>query len=111
MTHNVRILSAAQRDIERCFAFIAQRSPRGAANWFNQFAETRDSLGVDPHQRALAPESDYVSYDLRQVMFRTRKGKPYRILFTVHSGEVLVLRVRGPGQDFVPTDEVPDRSD
>ena len=33
-------LTRAQSDVEACYAFIAKRSPQGAATWFNRFAET-----------------------------------------------------------------------
>jgi plasmid stabilization system protein ParE len=99
MSYIVRVLVHAQADIAKCFAYLSERSPRGAANWFNRFAETRDRLSRDPLRRPVAPESRFVSYEIREVLFKTRKGKPYRILFTVVADEVRILRVRGPGQD------------
>jgi hypothetical protein len=35
---------------------------------------------------------------VREVLFGTRKGLTYRIVFTVEDGEVQILRIRGPGQ-------------
>ncbi len=107
MRRFVRVLTRAQQDVAACYAYIAQRSPRGAASWFNRFAETRGRLAMDADQHAIAAESTFVDYDIREVFFKTRKGKPYRLLFTILDKEVLVLRVRGPGQDYVPEDELP----
>lgn len=109
MTRSVRVLTRAQRDVEACYAFIAKQSQKGAASWFNRFAETKDRLTIDAEIRPLAPESIHFDYHIREVFFKTRKGNPYRVLFTIQGDEVLVLRVRGPGQDFVPEAEVPER--
>jgi hypothetical protein len=59
--------------------------------------------------RPLAPESAHCNYQIREVFFKTRKGNPYRVLFTILGDEVLVLRVRGPGQDYVAETELPER--
>lgn len=109
MTRSVRVLTRAQSDVEAYYAFIAKRSPQGAASWFNRFAKTRDRLAIDAEMRPLAPESAHFDYNIREVFFKTRKGNPYRVLFTILDEEVLVLRVRGPGQDFVPEAELPAR--
>ena len=107
MRRSVRVLTGAQQDVAACYAYIAERSAQGAANWFNRFTETRDRLAVDAEKRAIAAESAYVDYDIREVLFKTRKGNVYRLLFTVLDDEVLVLRVRGPGQDYVAENELP----
>ncbi len=99
MSYIVRVLGRAQTDVFDCFAYLAQRSPQGAAAWFNRFAETRDRLSLDPTRRPIAPESRFVNYEIREVLFKTRKWKPYRILFTISGNEVLVLRVHAPRQD------------
>jgi len=49
----------------------------------------------------------FVEYDVREVLFKTRKGNPYRILFTIQEAEVLILRVRGPGQDDLASTDFP----
>ena len=106
MKYHVRVLTRAQHDVAACYSYIAERSAQGAASWFNRFAETRDRLGVDADRRGLAKESGHVDHEIREVFFKTRKGRPFRILFTIQGDEVLVLRVRGPGQDDVPPDEL-----
>lgn len=107
MTYGVRVLTRAQHDIAACYAYLSERSPQGAASWFNRLAEARDRLALDAPGRALAAESEHVDYEIREVLFKTRRGKPYRILFTIRGDEVLVLRVRGPGQDFIAEGELP----
>ena len=107
MSYHVRVLTPAQRDAAACYSYIAERSAQGAASWFNRFTESRERLAVDADQRALASESEYVDYEIREVLFKTRKGKPYRILFTIQGTEVLVLRVRRQGQNHVSRDDLP----
>src|SRR5688572_22567643 len=101
MTFTVRILARAQQDVAVCYSYLADRSPQGAANWFNRFSEARTQLAQNPEKRPLAPESAHLMYEVREALFRTRKGRHYRILFTIRGSEVLVLRVRGPGQDYL----------
>jgi plasmid stabilization system protein ParE len=105
MKYKVRVLGRAQQDVAACYAFIAERSRAGAASWFNRFVETRDRLADDATSRPLAYESGIVDREIREVLFKTRKGRPYRIVFVIEADEVLILRVRGPGQDTIaPTD-------
>src|SRR4249919_1860497 len=99
MNYTVRVLRKAQQDIASCYAYLAERSRQGAANWFNRFVETRERLANELPNRPLATESRFVEYEIREVLFKTRRGKPYRILFTVVGNEVHVLRIRGPGRD------------
>jgi hypothetical protein len=44
---------------------------------------------------------DYVDYEVRHILFGTRKGRTYRGLFTVVGAEIRLLHVRGPGQDVM----------
>lgn len=76
MTRSVRVLRRAQQDVEGCYGYIAERSPPGAESWFNRFAETRDRLAIDAERRGLASESDFVDYEIREVLFKTRQGRP-----------------------------------
>jgi hypothetical protein len=49
----------------------------------------------------LAPESAEVDYPVQQFLFKTPRGRKYRILYTIVGDEVRVLHVRGPGQDVI----------
>jgi plasmid stabilization system protein ParE len=106
MTYRVVLLDRAQRNVQQIHDWIAQRSPEGAARWFNRFTEALATLDRNPQSCSLAPEDELVDYEIRQLIFRTRKGLPYRALFTIVGGEVRVLHVRGPGQNLVEPDEL-----
>ena len=49
---------------------------------------------------------DDVDYELRQLIFGIRRGRSYRLIYTLRDNEVLVLRVRGPGQAPVDGSEL-----
>jgi plasmid stabilization system protein ParE len=104
LSYTVIIQSRAQAEFESQVAYLHDRSPKGAEAWALEFKITINQLEDDPLRFGLAPESDAFSEEVRQVQFRTRKGNPYRILFTVIQAKVFVLTVRGLGQDFYEQD-------
>jgi len=64
-----------------------------------RLSEQGDTLGI-------APEDADHDETIYQIIFRTRRGLPYRALFVVRENDVYVLRVRGPGQDLVAPDDL-----
>ncbi len=50
-------------------------------------------------------KSPKVQLPIKQVFFRTRRGRSYRAIFLIVGDEVRILRVRGPGQDSIDSDE------
>ena len=48
----------------------------------------------------------FADFEVRHMTFKTRRGRPYRLLFTLADREARVLHVRGPGQDLVSADEL-----
>lgn len=94
----VRILPRAENDADAIFLFIAKRSPAGAASWWRAFLEAIECLKDEWRHCSLAPESSRHGRELRQFFFKTRLGRNYRAVFIVEIDEILVLRIRGPGQ-------------
>jgi plasmid stabilization system protein ParE len=105
MNYRPRITSEAQRDFYRIYDNIVERSESGAASWANAFYEALKTLERDPH-RGFAPESQQYDEEIRQLLFKTRAGRTYRALFVMRGEEVLILHIRGPGQDLMTTDEL-----
>ena len=57
----------------------------------------------------ISRRADDVSYhrdEIRQRIFKTRRGLPYRILFVVRGDVIYLLHVRGPGQDLMAPEEM-----
>jgi plasmid stabilization system protein ParE len=106
MKFAVSVLHRAQSNADRIFQWIADRPPQGAAQWGRAYDDSLLELRRDADQYGLAPESQEVHVELRQKVFKTRRGRPYRLLYTIVSNEVRVLRVRGPGQLPVIADDI-----
>jgi hypothetical protein len=97
MRYTVSVLRRARADISETRAWIASNLPQGAANWYRAVREAVKQLHHDAHQHELAPESCDLGRDVRQRLFRTRRGRPYRLIFAIVETQVRILRVRGPG--------------
>ena len=106
MTFRLRILPRAERDAQHLFDWLRARSPDGAIRWWFAFDQAVHQLVDHPHGYGLAPETESVRYELRQFLFKTRRGRRYRGVFVVVGDEVRVLRIRGPGQAPLEPDEL-----
>ena len=100
MTYRIRILSPAENDVLEVVDWMANRfmAPRGAADWMLSLERALKSVAAAPESFGLAPEAERTGRDLRQFFFKTRSGRTYRGLFRIEGDEVVILRVRGPGQ-------------
>jgi plasmid stabilization system protein ParE len=90
---NVIVELPAQQDLAEARAWIAERNPRAADRWFNSIYDTIGSLELFPERCPLAPESWFLSAEIREI-FHGRRRHKYRILFTVSENRVHVLHVR-----------------
>lgn len=98
MTYVVLVLRRAQWDVDHIYDWIAERSPAGAKSWYSAFRKAAAELSHHPESYGLAPESQELQREVRHRFFKTRRGRLYRLLFTVGENEIRILRVRGPGQ-------------
>jgi plasmid stabilization system protein ParE len=110
MTLQVRISSRAALDADAIFDWLAARSPDGAVRWYGVYLATLRSLPDHALGCPIAPEAELLNIDLRQLMFKTRKGNAFRALFVIVSNTIHVVGLRGAGQDFATADdlELPD---
>ena len=106
MKYAVSVLRRAWSDADRIFEWIASRSPRGAINWSQAFDTALAELTNDADQHSIALESAELNGAIRQKIFKTRRGRPYRLLFMIIGNDVRVLRVRGPGQSSVIAEDI-----
>ena len=102
MTYHIILQPTAEADVERIIDYLAERSPEGAAAWCRAWENLLAQLRQRPESFALAPESSYHEDEIRQSLFKTRRGRTYRALFVVVYDTVHIIHVRGPGQDLVP---------
>lgn len=106
MSFQVVVTPEADADVRRIYRWIADRSIDGARRWYREWFNAQRSLEQNPFLFGLAPESDSVTPEIRQVIFRTRKGLPYRVLFWIDEKTIYVLHVRGPGEPPVPASKL-----
>jgi plasmid stabilization system protein ParE len=102
----VNLTSRAKRDIESILRYVQTRSQQGADAWYRRLAEILESISRSPVSFGLAPEDEDHAELIRQAIFKTRKGLPYRALFVQRPEAVYVIHVRGSGQDQLDVDEL-----
>jgi len=100
----VRLTDAAKDDVRAILTWIEQRSPAGAEAWYGAWMDALRTLGERAEALAEAPESDDHAEPVRQLLFKTKRGRRYRALFVVRGDAAFVLHVRGPGQDTLRWD-------
>ena len=89
----VVILPSAERDIGEAYEWITESDAGAAIRWYNRLMELIFSLDTFPERCPLAPESEFLNREIRE-MFHGRRQYKYRILFTVTENEVHVLHIR-----------------
>jgi toxin ParE1/3/4 len=98
MSFRVILESRAHRQFKQIVRWLSDRSPPGADRWLDAFDNAVDQLERNADGCALAPENSLVKRELRQTMFKTPRGRMYRMVFTIVGSDARVLAIRGPGQ-------------
>jgi toxin ParE1/3/4 len=106
MTFIVQELPKAKLDKDSIFRWLHERSPAGASGWLRAYDSLIDRLREDASACVFAPENQDCDFDVRQALFKTRRGRIYRDLFVIAGDEVFILRVRGPGQASVEPEDL-----
>ena len=98
MKRYIEFAPRGRRDVRRIMKWLLGRSLRGANSWYEAFWKTVTRVADDPESFSLADESADLPSPVRQAIFKTRKGRRYRIVFDFSDAEVYILRVRRPGE-------------
>ena len=106
MIYQLRMLSPANLDFAAILEWLGNQSVAGANRWVDAFEAACATIAQDPLQQPLAPEDERLGFDVRHMLFATKRGKRYRILFRVVNDEVQILRLRGPGQEILTAQEL-----
>jgi plasmid stabilization system protein ParE len=84
MAYRVKVSRSALADVEDSYLWMKEHlSEAKAVKWYNGLVDTVYSLEEFPRLGALAPESDDLSIELRQLLYGKRSSI-YRILYTIH---------------------------
>ena len=92
----VEFSDESKRDISKSFEWGRKEWGADAASrWYrNLRSQTRDILTFFPLSQPIAPESDELGREIRQMVFSR-----YRVLFEVRERTVRILHVRGAYSD------------
>ena len=104
MTYSVQLTANAQRNLRRILSYLQEHSPSGATTWYRRWLDVLHLLGSVAGGCGPAAESSDHDVDLRQIVFKTCRGLPYRAIFLLRDNNCLILHIRGPGQDTVSPD-------
>jgi plasmid stabilization system protein ParE len=104
MKYKLIIQPPAMADLDEAYRWIAERSPGNAARWFNRFLEALSTLEQSPNRCGIAPESEQIGREIRQLL-HGRRGGVYRALFVIEKNEVHVLHIRHAARDTMSPEE------
>lgn len=93
----VTITPEAEEGIRSAYLWIRAYSPDLANEWMNGLFQAMQSLDTMPRRAPVAFENEFFREELRQLLYGKR-GRIYRILFTIQDDEVQVLFVRHSAQ-------------
>jgi plasmid stabilization system protein ParE len=105
MSYSVQITVRAFLEIGEALESLARKSPTAADRWHEKLMLAVRSLEENPERCGLAPESEWFSAEIRQLLYGKRRGV-YRILFEVRGDTVHVLRVRHSAQALLEPGEL-----
>jgi len=105
MKYQLIIQPPALDDLDQAYQWLAERSPLNAARWFNRLVATLETLRTRPERCGLAPESEFVGEEIRQLLYGKRTGV-YRVLFVIRQRQVRVLHIRHAARQPLPPEEL-----
>ena len=98
--HKLNITDPAKQDIQGSFEWWRDnRSAEHAERWYRGVYDAIRTLQEQPKRCSMAPETDLLPQDMRQLLFGTGRRPTHRIVFTLADDVVTVLRVRHTSQD------------
>jgi plasmid stabilization system protein ParE len=107
IVYHVNVAGRAARDVRSILMWLKGRSVQGAQRWAAAFESAKLRLSENPKACPVIPERIRVPYEVRDILFKTPKGKKYRAIFTIIGHEVRILRVRRPAQRPVRGRDLP----
>jgi plasmid stabilization system protein ParE len=98
MKFTVHELPKARADKRNIVEWLCERSPAGAAAWLNAYDRVVERLRIAADTLPLAPENHDVDLEVRQILFKTKRGRIYRAVFHLAGNDAYILRVRDQGK-------------
>src|SRR5579859_7370973 len=91
------------RDI---FEWLFERSPRGATAWLDAYDRMIGRLTAVADTMPRAQEANGLDLEVNEILFKSARGRFYRAVFHLDGGNVYILRIRGPGQAPIASDDL-----
>ncbi len=102
MEFRVEFSAEAKSNIAEIYRWIRERSVQGADRWYQELLDAVASLEfANSIPGSIAPESNEFQVEMRHLVFKVPRGRPYRIVFQVEKGKIHVISVRGKGMNYV----------
>ena len=95
MSRTLRIVERARIDVEEIFNWLVHRSMRGAISWYLAFYRAVDTIAAAPEAFGEASEAVLLGRWLHQSIFKTRRGRTYRIIFELSDAEIIQRPLKG----------------
>lgn len=106
MAFRVVLADRAEADVEAVLKWFSdQRATEAGGRWFTQLMARLDTLEQYPTRCALAPESEELGQEIRELLLGRRRYK-YRLLFRIVGNTVQILRVWHSSRDSVTRDDL-----
>ncbi len=100
MNYRVEFTDQANTEADAAYSWIAIDAPDNAFIWFEGLIDAIDTLRSFPERCVVAPESEELGQEIRQLLY----GK-YRLLFTIVEQTVFVLHVRHGAREYLSKEE------
>jgi plasmid stabilization system protein ParE len=105
MIYRIDFSSTAKSEADAAFLRFAQfTSSDRAQNWYQGLVKAIASLQEMPRRCAIAPENEFFSQEIRQLLYGRGQSK-YRILFTVLDDQTIptirILYIRNTSQNTI----------
>jgi plasmid stabilization system protein ParE len=106
MKYRVSLTGRAARDIDEALARLCgQGAVSAASRWYVRLMAAFATLEREPQRCPIAPESEEIGIELRELHFGRRRGV-YRILFTIEERAVNVVHIRHSARDTLRPDDL-----
>lgn len=102
----VSISPSALADAETAYLWMRERDLEIADQWFDGLLNAINSLERLPARCPIAPESEELGMEIRQLLYGKSKRFCYRILFGISQTEVNVYRIRHTSQQYLTEDDI-----
>ena len=114
MPYRVKDSHSAKTGADDAYAWMKEHhSEAQAIRWFNGLVDAADSLSELPRGCPVAPESDEIGFELRQLLYG-KHSPTYRVVFTVtrdiftNEDIVQVLRIWHSARDTIKSSDLDD---